>query len=436
MTLDNLIADLMTEEELTSSRVGVLAPRRSPIRAAEIVIVGANSAGTSACELVIMEKDTTPLQHLAAVADRLTRDGILVADVASDAAEMTARQAIAAGLEWAAVLDSSATGRRHVVAAQGLHPDEFGTLLNGRLVVPPGPACVFVPQNRIDRGRRRLIRRRGRERLLLLADQLRMAHGDAITRVVQGVEILVGDTAAPRTTRASRPSGFITPGLGNTAWPDVESLPALTEVLDICRPHADSVRKELAGLVMTQTPRTYLQHDYMVGKVQLNDPESWTAIQIYDNEVVTSELPLTCLSTRAMLASLGHRISGEAVILRLGPGVTLQPHYDENDYQLTLHLGLSIPAEAGIRVGGEARTWHDGQMLIFSASYLHEAWNHSAQPRDILLVDLWHPDLSRAEIDALIAIRKEIAAIRSEYRARPSAAAAPLHPSGKPRVQT
>ncbi|MEU0518811.1 aspartyl/asparaginyl beta-hydroxylase domain-containing protein [Streptosporangium sp. NPDC006007] len=425
MTLDNRIADLMTEEELASSRVGLLTPGRSPVPAAETVLVGAAIPGTSACELVIMDDGAAPLQHLRAVADRLTRDGILVAEVATDAAETIARQAAAAGLEWAAVLDAGTAGRRHVVAGQGLHPDEFGALFNGHLVVPPGPTCVFVPQNRTDRGRRRLIRRRGRERLLFLVEQLRIAHGDAITRVVQGVEVLVGDRAAPRTTSAARPAMFVTPGLDTTAWPDVEFLPALAEVLDICRPHTARVHKELTGLVAARPPETYLQHDYIVSKVQLNDPDAWTAIQIYDDDKVTGELPPACPATRTMLSALGHRISGEAVILRLGPGATLQQHYDENDYQQTLHLGLSIPADSGIRVGGEARTWRDGQMLVFSPSYLHEAWNHSDQPRDILLIDLWHPDLSSAEIDALASIRKEIAAIRSKHRARLAAAAVP-----------
>ncbi|WP_188116054.1 aspartyl/asparaginyl beta-hydroxylase domain-containing protein [Salinispora fenicalii] len=384
--------------------------------------MGATVPGTSACELVIMDGATAPLQNLAAVADRLTRDGIIVADVTADAAETTARQAVAAGLEWAAVLDAGPSARRQVVAGQGLHPDEFGNLLDDHLVVPPGPTCVFVPQNRTDRGRRRLIRRRGRQRLLSLVEQLCIAHGDAIFRVVQGVEVLIGDRAAPRTTTAARPAMFITPGLDTTPWPDVESLPALAEVLNVCRPHTARVHEELTGLVAARPPETYLQHDYIVSKVQLKDPGAWTAIQIYDDGKVTGALPATCLSTRAMLGALGHRISGEAVILRLGPGAALQQHYDENDYQQTLHLGLSIPADAGIRVGGEMRTWRDGQTLVFSPSYLHEAWNHSDQPRDILLIDLWHPDLNSAEIDALTSIRKEIAAIRSEHRARVAAA--------------
>jgi aspartate beta-hydroxylase len=60
-----------------------------------------------------------------------------------------------------------------------------------------------------------------------------------------------------------------------------------------------------------------------------------------------------------------------------------------------------VPADCGIRVGGEARTWGDGCCIIFDDSFEHEVWNESAHERIVLIVDVWHPDLSDDEVKLL-----------------------------------
>nr|WP_277399271.1 aspartyl/asparaginyl beta-hydroxylase domain-containing protein [Burkholderia sp. Ac-20384] len=42
-------------------------------------------------------------------------------------------------------------------------------------------------------------------------------------------------------------------------------------------------------------------------------------------------------------------------------------------------------------------TWKEGQVLAFDDSFEHEVWNKSSSSRAILLVDVWHPELSLAE---------------------------------------
>jgi len=68
---------------------------------------------------------------------------------------------------------------------------------------------------------------------------------------------------------------------------------------------------------------------------------------------------------------------------------------------LTCHLGLVVPEGCAIRVGDETRTWTPGKMLIFDDSFIHEAYNRGTSTRLILLWDIWHPDLTDAEIAAL-----------------------------------
>jgi aspartyl/asparaginyl beta-hydroxylase (cupin superfamily) len=70
--------------------------------------------------------------------------------------------------------------------------------------------------------------------------------------------------------------------------------------------------------------------------------------------------------------------------------------------RLRCHLGIKVPhGDCGLKVGGETRHWQEGQCLVFDDSLQHEAWNHIAQPRIVLIVDLWHPDLTPAEISYL-----------------------------------
>ena len=35
---------------------------------------------------------------------------------------------------------------------------------------------------------------------------------------------------------------------------------------------------------------------------------------------------------------------------------------------------------------------------MFDDSLEHEAWNHTTEPRIVLIIDFWHPDLTPAEI--------------------------------------
>lgn len=39
--------------------------------------------------------------------------------------------------------------------------------------------------------------------------------------------------------------------------------------------------------------------------------------------------------------------------------------------------------------------------MVFDDSFTHEAWNASDRCRAVLIIDLWHPDLSDWEIEVL-----------------------------------
>jgi aspartate beta-hydroxylase len=55
-----------------------------------------------------------------------------------------------------------------------------------------------------------------------------------------------------------------------------------------------------------------------------------------------------------------------------------------------------------IRVGDEIRTWETGKCIVFDDSFEHEVWNRSKITRIVLIVDVWNPILTDAEINALV----------------------------------
>jgi aspartyl/asparaginyl beta-hydroxylase (cupin superfamily) len=112
-----------------------------------------------------------------------------------------------------------------------------------------------------------------------------------------------------------------------------------------------------------------------------------------------------CPRTAAVLDRIPN-LSETAIFSELKPGVHLKPHCGLWNCRLTIHLGLIVPSQTGIRVGGEAREWRAGECLVFDDSFLHEAWNLSDRIRVVLLLDVWHPDLTPVEVQVLSTIQR------------------------------
>mmetsp|Transcript_446 Transcript_446/g.837 ORF Transcript_446/g.837 Transcript_446/m.837 type:complete len:312 (+) Transcript_446:1-936(+) len=87
-----------------------------------------------------------------------------------------------------------------------------------------------------------------------------------------------------------------------------------------------------------------------------------------------------------------------------GPS-SIKKHSDFTNFVLTSHLALDIPCsgqnKCRLTVGGETREWINGNVYVFDTSLLHDAVNDSDSTRYILMLRLWHPDLSPVERKAL-----------------------------------
>ena len=57
----------------------------------------------------------------------------------------------------------------------------------------------------------------------------------------------------------------------------------------------------------------------------------------------------------------------------------------------------------GIRVGPSTRKYTLGKAMLIDDSYSHEIWNDTDSERVVLVVDLWHPDITKQERKTIIA---------------------------------
>ena len=87
----------------------------------------------------------------------------------------------------------------------------------------------------------------------------------------------------------------------------------------------------------------------------------------------------------------------------LAPQTTIPPHVGVANFRLLCHLPLIIPGKCWFRVGEQVREWRPGTAWVFDDSIEHEAKNESDLLRIIMIFDIWHPDLSLAEQQAIAA---------------------------------
>lgn len=50
------------------------------------------------------------------------------------------------------------------------------------------------------------------------------------------------------------------------------------------------------------------------------------------------------------------------------------------------------------------RSWEEGKVFIFDDSFEHEVWHNGTEFRLVLIIDVWHPELTAGEKRALTPI--------------------------------
>ena len=140
----------------------------------------------------------------------------------------------------------------------------------------------------------------------------------------------------------------------------------------------------------------------------------WSAFHLFRNGLPIADHAARCPATMAALAQAPlPRIAGTAPMALfsiLAPHTHIPPHNGMLNTRLICHLPLIVPDGCRLRVGAEVRDVRAGEVLLFDDSIEHEAWNDSDAPRAILLFEVWRPELTEAERQALTVMFETVAA--------------------------
>jgi Aspartyl/Asparaginyl beta-hydroxylase len=229
----------------------------------------------------------------------------------------------------------------------------------------------------------------------------------ATGRVGDAVDLLLGR----KQLYLQEPKSFYFPGLPQRQFyereefewlPAVEAaIPAMRAELQAALAESDSFDPYVHSTRERPSPTNAL----------INDP-SWGARYFWQNGEAVAAQAEACPATMAALAQAPMPVIAQrspmALWSMLKPGTHIAPHHGLLNTRLICHVPLIVPGQCGLRVGNETREWEEGKALIFDDSIEHEAWNRSDAVRVVLLFEIWRPEITPGEREALTTIFETI----------------------------
>lgn len=204
----------------------------------------------------------------------------------------------------------------------------------------------------------------------------------------------------------SEPTHFAFPGLAEREFHPRSEHPWLAEL----EAATDMIAEELDAVMSAERAELvpyiqYDEHEAMAQWRSLNRNPDWTAIHLVQNGKVIDANARHCPRTMALLKRFPQpdvaRAGPNAMYSLLAPHTSIPPHVGVSNSRLVCHLPLVVPAGCWFRVGAETRYWERGKAFVFDDTIEHEAANPSDQLRIVFIFDVWHPDLSDVERDAV-----------------------------------
>jgi aspartate beta-hydroxylase len=155
------------------------------------------------------------------------------------------------------------------------------------------------------------------------------------------------------------------------------------------------------------------------GYVSGGDQASWDALFFFRHGSRFEASHQRCPRTSELLDSLDLcRIEGqspEICFSVLQPGSRIEPHCGVTNARVVMHLPLRVPPGCHLELTDVGRHhWVEGEPMVFDDTFEHSALNPSDRPRGILLMDAWHPGLSRVERDVFSSLIVAISSIEQD----------------------
>ncbi len=299
----------------------------------------------------------------------------------------------------------------------------IGNLLQLAANAPPRIAHI------VRRAAGQLHQRRTRFLDNALAD-LRKAHtdNDGLIRAERALAHILHTVDPEYTDPLQRPMFCHYPGIEVRPFYDRRRFPELQAL----EQHTREIRTELEHLLQhPEVLRPYVEvpEGRETPWAELNRSRKWSAYHLYWNGNRLPEHWAACPETAVNIDALplarmqGH--APEVFFSILEPHTHIPSHYGLANYKLAVHLPLIIPTHCAIRIGNETREWIPGESLIFDDSFEHEAWNHSDEPRAVLIFEIWHPDLTTHEREFLATAIAALDRFNHKYAAKISLSSSP-----------
>jgi len=237
-----------------------------------------------------------------------------------------------------------------------------------------------------------------------------MAGGSDLDRVKQFLLACAGERTAAPLNPLQHPHYPCFPGLRHRPWHDsrdFEAARTLESNFAAIREEAISLRYDSRlDYSSAAAPRRSWKNPWTLLRPDPS-PRTWTVYLLYHMGVSVEAVTGSCPRTLAIVNSLPRACTdytwGDFIFSTMSGGAHLRPHCSIDNLRVRMHLGVAIPDKCSMRVGAETRTWEEGKCLAFEDSFEHEVWNRSDSSRIVLIVDLWHPDLTDIEVRALTA---------------------------------
>lgn len=228
---------------------------------------------------------------------------------------------------------------------------------------------------------------------------------------------LIADGRIPSTTRPGRAPALFYPGLEGAPFHEASRFAWAAAV----EQQLSAIAEDLAALERTG----HLRRAFHTVWPDFTAAGEWAALWISLYGEVHEDNARLCRNTTAALDVVEGK-SGWIGFSALAPGSHVRPHCGVTNAKLRCHLPVELKAGGSrIRVGDSVRHWELGRLLVFDDSYEHEVWNDSAARRVVLIVDVFHPDLTGEEREFLTelearTVRRKYNDLMQEYRARSS----------------
>lgn len=196
----------------------------------------------------------------------------------------------------------------------------------------------------------------------------------------------------------------IIPGLRASAWWDPSELSFTQQLQD----NFDVIRAELVSLRGQSVFQPYRAPTWAssaiasdgIGGVS-HDAGEWNVYYLFLHNAKFEENCSRCPKTVQILESIPGNYK-HAFFSALAPHSHVVQHNGPTNKKLRCHLPLIVSNSdrslCRLRVGHEIRGLEERKCILFDDSFQHEAWNDSDFVRIVLIIDIWHPDLSSQEV--------------------------------------